>query len=133
MSNASSVDNSGGDGGKGEEGDGHVDGHQQADHQDGEQGEADADEHVVDDEAHHLVEESAMGRSKVQWIEPDKDPALKLLIMITSVKGNQQDEDRHLGLNKSIYLVRQGHSFGSCVRSDELEGDHGGANLLRLL
>ena len=89
MSNASSVDNSGGDGSKGEEGDGHVDGHQQADHQDGEQGEADADEHVVDDEAHHLVEESAMGRSKVQWIEPDKDLALKLLIMIISVKGNQ--------------------------------------------
>ena len=47
--------------------------HKQADGEDGEQGEGDVDQHVGDDDAHHLVLKVVSGK------QPDKDSSVKLL------------------------------------------------------
>ena len=77
MSKTSGVNDGDGDGPKRQEGDGQVHCHQQADDEDGEQGEADADEHVVDHDAHHVVHGAP---SPCERQQPDKDSAIKALM-----------------------------------------------------
>ena len=76
---AGRVDDSGGNGGTGEEGDGEVDREQQADDEDGQQGEPDAGEHVEEHHRHHFVEHRAPRVPRFQGVQPGKGTAFELL------------------------------------------------------
>ena len=56
-----------------DDGGGEANRHKQADGEDGEQGEGDVDQHVRDDDGHHLVLKVVSGK------QPDKDSSVKLL------------------------------------------------------
>ena len=76
VSKSSSVDDGDGHSSKRQEGDGQVHRHEEADDEDGEEGEPDADEHVVDHDAHHVVHRAPSFLPQ----QPDKDFAIKALV-----------------------------------------------------
>ena len=60
-----------------EDGGGEADRHKPADGKDGEQGEADVDQHLLDYDAHHLIVKGVHGQ------QPDKESTVKLLARLS--------------------------------------------------
>ena len=60
-----------------EDGRGEADRHKPADGKDGEQGEADVDQHLLDYDAHHLIVKGVHGQ------QPDKESTVKLLARLS--------------------------------------------------